>query len=53
MGDGNSLEGLVLQRDFVLLRDFGYDYETLPLRRFGRRWLSRARVRWRCEQYAA
>jgi hypothetical protein len=22
---------LVLQRDFVLLRDFGYYYETLPL----------------------
>jgi hypothetical protein len=24
--------GLVLQRDFILLRDFGYYYETLPLR---------------------
>ncbi len=22
---------LVLQRDFILLRDFGYYYETLPL----------------------
>jgi len=25
------LDLLVLQRDFVLLRDFGYYYETLPL----------------------
>jgi hypothetical protein len=33
-----SSEILVLQRDFILQRDFGYDNETLPLRRFESRW---------------
>ena len=36
---------LILQRDFVLLRDFGYYYETLPLRRFEVRRCSCERVR--------
>ena len=41
---------LVLQRDFILQRDFGYYNETLPLRGFEPSWSSRERVRLRCEQ---
>jgi hypothetical protein len=42
---GDSL--LVLQRDFTLLRDFMYYYETLPLRRVEGRLSNRERVRLR------
>ncbi len=38
---------LVLQRDFVLLRDFMYYYETLPLRRVEGRLSNCERVRLR------
>lgn len=44
---------LVLQRKIGLLRKIDSYYETLRLRRFDRCCLSCARVRLRCERYAA
>jgi len=41
---------LILQRDFILLRDFDTYYETLPLGRFVVRFCKRERVRFAWEQ---
>ena len=47
MADLNTEQILVLQRDFKVLRDFGYYYEILRLRQFELcRW-DRERVRLR------
>ena len=43
-------QSLVLQRDFILQRNFGYYYETLRLRRFVVRFCKQERVRLACEQ---